>query len=103
MQAKERAYRNLASAIILKAVEDYRNALNDIGYDNESPEEVIKEVEKFFRSERFMSLTRVRGEFLIKHLKEEHLENERSKNESNVNTSNTKSDKHYRKNSIYLL
>ena len=82
-------YEELANAIILRAVEDYRNALNGMGYPGKSAEFVIKEVERFFRSDYFTVLTKVKGEYLIEQLKKEHLENERSKDESNTDTSNT--------------
>lgn len=43
---------NLANAIVLQAVTDYRNALKGISYSRrQPPEKVIKEVKKFFRSE----------------------------------------------------
>ena len=83
-------YQDLANAIVLKAVEDYRNALDGKSYTClKSPEDVIIEVEKFFRSRWFEKLTKVNSEYLIEQLKKEHLENERSKNESIINSSNT--------------
>lgn len=84
----DKAYRGLADAIILKAVSDYRNALNGEGYDNFSSDQVIKEVERFFRSHYFAILTKVNGDYLIEKLKQEHEEKERSKHESNISTSN---------------
>lgn len=83
MQATELAYHELANAIILQAVSDYRNALDGISYDlRHSPEKIIKDIEKFFRSDYFEILTRVKGEYLIDRLKQEHLEKERKRNES---------------------
>lgn len=80
MQAIESAYHDLANAIILQAVSDYRNALNGISYNHHhSPEYIIKDIEKFFRSSYFEVLTRVKGEYLIYKLNQEHLEQERSK------------------------
>lgn len=68
------AYQDFANAIILKAVDDYRNALNGEGYDRFSPDYIIKEVEKFFHSHYFEILTKVKGDYLIKKLKQEHEE-----------------------------
>ena len=73
------ALENLANAIVLRAVDDYRKALGGVGYDSYSPESVIKDVEAFFRSEYFEFLTRVKGDFLIAKLKKEHEEAERDK------------------------
>jgi hypothetical protein len=55
-------YENLANAIIMQAVKDYRNTT--------SPSE-IKSIERFFRSDLFSALTSVDPEFLIKRLREE--------------------------------
>jgi len=41
-------YQNLAQAIIVKAADDYRNALRGDGYGNYSAGQVIVECEKFF-------------------------------------------------------
>lgn len=83
-------YQDLADAIVLKAVEDYRNALDGRSYSHhKSPEEVIIEVEKFFRSSWFGKLTKINSEYLIEQLKKEHQENERRNNESNTDSSNT--------------
>lgn len=79
---------NLANAIVLQAVTDYRNALKGISYSRrQPPEKVIKEVKKFFRSEWYRLLTKVDSEFLIRELEKEHLE--RSRNESNPNSIDT--------------
>ena len=78
-------YQDLANAIVLKAVEDYRNALDGNSYHRyKSPEDIIEECETFFRSSWFKILTKVNGKYLIEQLKKEHLENERSKNENNT-------------------
>ena len=85
----DRAYQDLANAVVTQAAQDYRNALNGKSYNAKPPERIIKEIEKFFRSEYFEILTKVKGEFLIERLRQEHLENEeRSKNESFTDTSN---------------
>lgn len=73
-------YYDLANAIVVQAAYDYRNALKGIGYDRYTPERVIRSVEKFFRSEYFTVLTKIKGEYLIEQLKEEHRENERRNN-----------------------
>ena len=81
----------LANAIVLQAVEDYRNALDGKSYESNLPPEVVVErLEKFFRSNYFALLTKVKGEYLIEKLTEEPRETvERRENESNVDTSNT--------------
>lgn len=81
------AYQDLANAIIKKAVDDYRRAIDGTG-EGQSPTKVIREVEKFFRSQYFEALTGVKGEFLIEKLRQERKEKERSKNESTPDASN---------------
>lgn len=85
MQVSKSAYHDLANAIVLQAVSDYRDALNGKSYHKHlSPEHIIKDIEKFFRSSYFEVLTKVKGEYLIYKLNQEHLEQERSKScESN--------------------
>lgn len=88
--AIDSTYQDLANAIVLQAVEDYRNALDGIGYDGYPPEHLVKDLEKFFRSYYFQVLTKVDGKFLIEKLKEEHRAKvERRKNERNIDSSNT--------------
>ena len=70
-------YQNLANAIVVQACNDYRNALNGIGCEYKSPEVVIRELEKFFRSSYYRTLTKVKGEYLIERLKAEHKEKKR--------------------------
>lgn len=55
-------YENLANAIILQAVKDYR--LSD-------DERELKEIERFFRSGWFGVLSKVDPEFLIQSLQKE--------------------------------
>ena len=55
-------YENLAQAIILQAVKDYR--LTD-------DEQELQEIERFFRSGWFCVLSRVDPEYLIKKLRKE--------------------------------
>lgn len=75
MRDIESAYRKLAEAIIVKAAEDYFNALNGISYltnKKKDSEWVIKECEKFFHSQWYRTLTDVDGDFLIEQIKREH-------------------------------
>ena len=55
-------YENLANAIILQAVKDYRLA---------DDEQQLQEIERFFRSGWFGVLSKVDPEFLIKELRKE--------------------------------
>jgi hypothetical protein len=55
-------YENLANAIILKAVKDYRQTKS---------ERTEAELERFFRSDWFHILTRIDGEWLINKLRKE--------------------------------
>ena len=55
-------YENLANAIVLQAVKDYRQ--------REAPHE-ISEIEAFFRSDWFHVLTQIDGEWLIRKLRKE--------------------------------
>ena len=58
-------YKELANAIILQAVKDYRKALK---YDERGRK---REIERFFRSEYFTVLTNISGEMLIRKLRAE--------------------------------
>jgi len=63
----------LANAIILQAVEDYREARMRL-HNKPSlrkPRSVISEVEQFFHSDWFTWLTSLDGEMLLERLKEE--------------------------------
>ena len=73
------AYADLANAIVVQAVTDYRNALRGISYNRYSPEEIIKQIEKFFLSDYYATLTRIKGEYLIYMLKREYDEEEKCK------------------------
>jgi hypothetical protein len=61
----ETAYENLANAIVLQAVKDYRTAKR---FRNGGSIGVIR---KFFRSDWFRTLTNIDGEWLIRKLDEE--------------------------------
>lgn len=88
----DNAFQNLANEIVLKAVDDYRKALDGVGYGRLSADQVIKEVEDFFHSHYFEILTKVKGDYLLGKLKREHEEKERSKHEGNISTSNPEPD-----------
>lgn len=66
-------YERLANAIILQAVKDYRNALKRLKKypRNETALYTKREVERFFRSDWYTSLTKVDPEMLILKLNEE--------------------------------
>lgn len=66
-------YENLANAIILQAVRDYRMALKCLKANPRNKEALADkdEVERFFRSDWFSVLTSVDGEMLIRSLKKE--------------------------------
>ena len=66
-------YQDLANAIILMAVKDYRDALKKLmKRPRYGPAQDLKnEVERFFRSDWYRELTSVDGNILIKKLKSE--------------------------------
>ena len=76
-------YEEVANAIIIQAVTDYRAALRGEGYRHRSPEKIIKECESFFRSYYFSLLTKVSGEFIIEQVRKE------AKNERNTHSTNS--------------
>ena len=63
-------YTDLANAIIIQAVKDYRNALKTLKrYPRYEPaKKVVAEVEEFFRSEWFNTLYDLDGETVIHRL-----------------------------------
>lgn len=65
-------FENLANAIIVQAVKDYRKALSGCKVDERDSNCVITECERFFRSEWFRELTDVDGEYLIKTIRKEY-------------------------------
>ena len=58
-------YRKLADAIILQAVKDYREALEQKRWGS------VRMIERFFRSELFNNLTKLNPEMLITRLRAE--------------------------------
>ena len=61
----EKCYRDLADAIILRAVKDYRKALKNKRWGS------VRMIERFFRSELFGDLPRINPEMLISKLRQE--------------------------------
>ncbi|MHB1154881.1 MAG: hypothetical protein ACYCWE_17565 [Eubacteriales bacterium] len=66
-------YENLANAIILQAVDDYRKALGILRYNPKDLDAGISkdEIERFFRSGWYCLLTKVDPEMLISKLRKE--------------------------------
>ena len=66
-------YENLANAIVVQAATDYRKALRDLNTNpNYTPAQyTVFEVERFFRSDWYKTLTSVSGELMIKKLRAE--------------------------------
>ena len=66
-------YTDLANAIIIQAVKDYRNALKTLKrYPRYEPAKaVVAEVEEFFRSEWYRTLTSVDADMLITKIRRE--------------------------------
>ncbi len=66
-------YLDLANAIIVQAVKDYRGAMSVIKRypRNAAAKRIKKETEEFFLSEWFRNLTNVDGARLLKKLQEE--------------------------------
>ena len=69
-------YERLTNAIVLQAVKHYRNALKRLKKhpQNEKALNTKREVERFFRSDWYASLTTVDPEMLITKLKKEVIE-----------------------------
>lgn len=70
-------YENLANAIIIQACDDYRAACKTLKSNprrketRQEAEKMRDEVASFFRSQWFMELTDVDGEYLMRKLNEE--------------------------------
>ncbi len=66
-------YENLANGIVLRAVDDYRDALRDLRVNPSYPDALrtVSEVERFFRSGWFSVLTSVDGLVLLEKLQKE--------------------------------
>lgn len=65
-------YQILANAIIIQAAKDYRVALRRLkrNPNNREARAAAAEIERFFRSGYYRTMTNVDGEMLIKKLKE---------------------------------
>lgn len=74
---EERAYTDLANAIVVQAANDYRSALKGNDVEGKPPKSVLIELECFFRSDWYRMLTKVDPEYLMKQLRKEHRENMR--------------------------
>lgn len=68
-------WENLANAIILQAVKDYREARKKLKKrpKNEDAKLMISDCEAFFRSDWYRALTDLDGEMLIRKLREEKI------------------------------
>jgi hypothetical protein len=66
-------YENLANAVVIQAVEDYRNSLKILAYQPGHYEAALekKKIERFFQSDEFRGLTSVDGEMLLRRLRME--------------------------------
>ena len=66
-------YNNLANAIILQAVKDYRKALHTLSHypNNRSAQYERRSIEQFFCSDYFSVLTNLNPEMLIVRLNKE--------------------------------
>ena len=69
----ENPYERLANAIVLQAVSDYRTVLQKIRKNPKNKEAVGEalQIEKFFLSQWYQTLTSVDGEYLINRLRKE--------------------------------
>lgn len=70
---KTTAYTNLASAIVLQAVEDYRNAQFELSknpYDRSAVKE-LRRLTRFFRSQWGEELCLGRADYILEQLKKE--------------------------------
>ncbi len=68
-------YEKLANAIILQAVKDYRAAKKKLKKQptKKDAEIMVKDTERFFRSDWFTAFTNVDGEVILRKLREEGL------------------------------
>lgn len=69
-------YENLANGIVLRAVEDYRDALRDLRVNPSYPDALrtVSDVERFFHSGWFSVLTSLDGVVLMERLRKERNE-----------------------------
>ena len=72
--ADDGPYVALASAIIVQAANDYESALSPVVHRPEevwAKQSVLVELEHFFRSNWYRTLTTIDGEYLMRRLREE--------------------------------
>lgn len=83
----DRAYANLANAIVMLGVDDYRKVLRGkkISYKGKKGQiiETPARIEEFFLSDWFYTLTSVDGQTIINHLRREY------RNECKANSTNS--------------
>lgn len=74
MTAIDECYQNLANAIILQAVKDFRRCIKIVKRNGRNKEVAVKEMREiveFIKSPWFKSLTNLEPQILLKKLKEE--------------------------------
>ena len=67
-------YENLANAIIIQACKDYRKAYNRYlrrYRSTDKPDEELVELENFFRSDWYNTLTSIDGEYIMARIRKE--------------------------------
>lgn len=80
----DKGYENLANAIVIQAVDDYRRLLRGKHcVEQRGGDVTIEKLEEFFLSEWFFILTNVDGETILNRLKREY-ENECRANTTNI-------------------
>lgn len=69
----QKCYENLANAIVLQAVREYRVVLKSLKRNPKNTDAMsdAEAIERFFRSQWYSELTSVDGELLIRRLREE--------------------------------
>lgn len=87
-QSSVRPWQRLANGIVEQAAHDYRMALRGLNVDPCSHSALAKSVdlERFFRSDYIMILTRLDGEFLIEELRKEANQSKSKSNQGKKNT-----------------
>ncbi len=68
-------YERLANAIVVQAAKDYRSAIK--GKRTKAKTAEVKEIEEFFLSDWFTTLTDVDGRVILKKLQEEVMKNDK--------------------------
>ena len=70
--SQQKAYENLANAIIRQAVNDFRSALRHLKKDpdSESAKQAVQRLERFFYSEWYEVLTNLDASYLLRKVRE---------------------------------